>query len=664
MTWVCFCLAVLALVAGITACSHSATTSGSTQQPPPVAGSLTIAPLNPCIAPGGTQQFTATLTNVSGSGVNWSVDSVAGGNGTVGTISATGLYTAPSTSGQHTVSAVSQLDAKAAANTTIALNPKPGLSISPDSATILVSSQQTFDVAVCGTAASNTTWSVDGVPGGSDAAGVISSNGVYTAPAASGTHTIEVADTSMHTGKASATVSSGIAVDFGSRTDARNPIPAGILGINHADWFYAPAQVQQVAQAGFKLSRTYAKLSDIYPNQQPNWNAIDPSMARLQASGFHVLMQLAFTPWFLRSNLNACGSDPTKAAPSDVKAWAALAKSVVAHMDQKFPGMVTDYEIWNEPDSGGMCGTSNKLSTYLALYAATAPALKQQASADGASIRVGGPALSLPDPAWLQALLSNPGTAPYVDFVSYHQYFNATWDTVRSLTQDPTTGAAPTFAAAAQIVAAGKQPQPAQTPIYIDEFNTNWAFMKDCCRNHPTYAPVWNALYVSDILNTAYAGAPRLPGQLTYYAAVSLPYFCVVGDWNANMDCSHNSGAPVPYPQYYAYQLMASSSYLGMNDGGDMATSVSTLPAGRGLVATAFYTSKQDSILIANPTASTFSEIVRIENAGLSSPSAKLYQVVNGKSISSTSLKLTASGSAYTAAITVPPNTVLGIALR
>ena len=502
------------------------------------------------------------------------------------------------------------------------------------------------------------------------AAGIISSSGVYTAPASSGTHTIQVTDTQKHTGKASATVSSGIAVDFGSRTDTSNAIPAGILGINHADWFFAPAQVEQVAQAGFKLSRTYAKLSDIYPNQQPDWTAIDPSMARLQASGFHVLMQLAFTPWFLRSNLTACGSDPTKAAPSDVNAWAALAKAVVAHMDQKFPGMVTDYEIWNEPDSGGMCGTADKLSTYLALYAATAPALKQQAAADGAAIRVGGPALSVPDPAWLQALLTNSSTAPYVDFISYHQYFagsaniNANWDTVRSLTQDATTGAAPTFVAAAKIVAAGKQPQPSQTPIYVDEFNTNWAFMKDCCRNDATYAPVWNALYVSDMLNTAYGGAPRLPGQLTYYAAVSLPYFCLVGDWNANMDCSHDSGAPEPYPQYYAYQLMASSDYLGMNDGGNMATSVTSVPAGRGLVATAFYTSKQDSILIANPTATTFSEIVRIENAGLSSPSAKLYQVVNGKSISSAALKLTASGSAYTATITVPPYTVLGIAIQ
>jgi len=198
----------------------------------------------------------------------------------------------------------------------------------------------------------------------------------------------------------------------------------------------------------------------------------------------------------------------------------------------------------------------------------------------------------------------------------------------------------------------------------VDEFNTNWAFMKDCCRNSPTYAPVWNALYVSDMLNTVYSGTAHLPGQLTYYAAVSLPYFCVVGDWNANMDCSHASGSPVPYPQYYAYQLMGSSSYLGMNLGGYMASSISSLPAGRGIAATAFYTATHDAILIANPTSTSYSEIVRIQNTGLPSASATLYQIVGGKSITKASLKLSESAGVYTAPITIPPYTVLGIAIK
>src|SRR3954452_8130314 len=79
-----------ALVSCLAGCSHSQA-GGSQTDPPPATGSLIIAPLNPCIAPGATQQFKATLSNVSGTGVNWSVDSVAGGNGTVGTISSSGL---------------------------------------------------------------------------------------------------------------------------------------------------------------------------------------------------------------------------------------------------------------------------------------------------------------------------------------------------------------------------------------------------------------------------------------------------------------------------------------------------------------------------------------------------------------------------------------------
>jgi len=519
-------------------------------------------------------------------------------------------------------------------------------------------------------ASSNLTWTVDGLPGGSDSAGTISADGIYTAPPAPGTHTIEVTDAANNVSKAVVTVSPGIVADFGSRSDTRYPIPAGILGINHADWFYAQVQEAQVAQAGFTLSRTYAKVSDIYATPQANWSAIDPQMGKLKASGFHVLMQLAFTPAWLQSNTSGCGSDATKAAPADVHAWALLAKSIVAHMDQRFPGMVTGYEIWNEPDSGGMCGTTDKLGSYLALYAAAAPLIKQQAAADGATVRVGGPAASYMSPAWFQPLLTNPSTAPYVDFVSYHQYFagasniNAGWSTIYSLTQNALTGAAATFTGAAQVVAAGKQPQASKTPVYIDEFNTNWAFLKDCCRNDPTYAPLWNALYVSDVLNTVYSGTGHVPGQLTYYAAVSLPYFCVVGDWNANMDCSHTSGAPLPYPQYYAYALMASSNYLGMNEGGHMATSISSLPAERGVAATAFYTARQDSILIVNPTSSSYSDIVRIENAGLASPSATLYQIVNGKSIGKTTLRLTDSRTAYTATIKIPAYSVLGVSIK
>jgi Bacterial Ig-like domain (group 2) len=61
--------------------------------------SVSVAPANPSIAINGTQQFIATVQGVGtfSSVVNWFVNDVAGGNATVGTVSASGLYTAPST---------------------------------------------------------------------------------------------------------------------------------------------------------------------------------------------------------------------------------------------------------------------------------------------------------------------------------------------------------------------------------------------------------------------------------------------------------------------------------------------------------------------------------------------------------------------------------------
>ena len=51
-----------------------------------------------------TQQFTANST-----GVTWSVDGVAGGSPTTGTITSTGLYTAPNSIGTHTVTATTSV---------------------------------------------------------------------------------------------------------------------------------------------------------------------------------------------------------------------------------------------------------------------------------------------------------------------------------------------------------------------------------------------------------------------------------------------------------------------------------------------------------------------------------------------------------------------------
>jgi hypothetical protein len=67
------------------------------------ASTLAITPRNSALTLSRSQQFMTTAPG--GSTVSWSVDTVAGGNSTVGTVSASGLYTAPATAGTHTLTA-------------------------------------------------------------------------------------------------------------------------------------------------------------------------------------------------------------------------------------------------------------------------------------------------------------------------------------------------------------------------------------------------------------------------------------------------------------------------------------------------------------------------------------------------------------------------------
>src|SRR6266576_2696129 len=85
--------------------------ASTTRTPIPVR--VTISPVSATVGVGGTQQFTATVENTSNTAVTWQVSGVTGGNATVGTISSSGLYTAPAVvpnPATVTVTAVSQAD--------------------------------------------------------------------------------------------------------------------------------------------------------------------------------------------------------------------------------------------------------------------------------------------------------------------------------------------------------------------------------------------------------------------------------------------------------------------------------------------------------------------------------------------------------------------------
>src|SRR3989442_10454861 len=69
---------------------------GSSHSSSSVSTAVHVSPSTAIVATSTTQQFTVTVTGITNTTVNWSVNGTAGGNSTVGTISASGLYTAPS----------------------------------------------------------------------------------------------------------------------------------------------------------------------------------------------------------------------------------------------------------------------------------------------------------------------------------------------------------------------------------------------------------------------------------------------------------------------------------------------------------------------------------------------------------------------------------------
>jgi hypothetical protein len=92
--------------AGIFACYTTAATEGPTI--------VRIQPGRTSTAlQGGQVQFSAQLLGNTSQTLTWYVDDIAGGNASVGTIDGTGLYTAPTADGLHTIKAVSSVTASA-----------------------------------------------------------------------------------------------------------------------------------------------------------------------------------------------------------------------------------------------------------------------------------------------------------------------------------------------------------------------------------------------------------------------------------------------------------------------------------------------------------------------------------------------------------------------
>ena len=148
---------------------------------------VTASPATVNVQTGATAVFTATVSGASNTSVTWRVNGIAGGNATVGTISPTGIYTAPATIPANpvvSISATSVSNPSASGLALATIIQRVALSLAPASVQVEVALSQQFTATVTGTTNTAVTWAVNGVVGGNATFGTISASGVYTAPAA------------------------------------------------------------------------------------------------------------------------------------------------------------------------------------------------------------------------------------------------------------------------------------------------------------------------------------------------------------------------------------------------------------------------------------------------------------------------------------------------
>jgi hypothetical protein len=155
----------------------------------PLPVKVAMSPTTASVVTAAKKQFTASVTNTSTTTVTWSVNGVAGGDATVGTVSNTGLYTAPAalpSPATVTVRATSVADPaiSAQAIVTVQAPPAPIVTVTPASASLNTGTTKQFSASVTGATSTAVTWSVNAIAGGNATFGTISVTGLYTAPGA------------------------------------------------------------------------------------------------------------------------------------------------------------------------------------------------------------------------------------------------------------------------------------------------------------------------------------------------------------------------------------------------------------------------------------------------------------------------------------------------
>jgi len=106
--------AVILLALAAAGCGGGGSGSSGSSNPPPSNVSVSISPTSQTVGYGSTQQFTATVSGATNTAVTWSVSSSSSSSSSqIGTISSSGVYTAPAATSVSAAAAPQMVQATA-----------------------------------------------------------------------------------------------------------------------------------------------------------------------------------------------------------------------------------------------------------------------------------------------------------------------------------------------------------------------------------------------------------------------------------------------------------------------------------------------------------------------------------------------------------------------
>jgi len=213
-------------------CGGGSAGSVAPPTPPSPAIAVAVTPAISSLLLGNSETFSATVSNTTNTEVTWSVNGVAGGTAATGTITASGIFTAPAdlpTTQTVQVTATSVADPTKSASAQVTISSDIGISLTPRSSAVELGATVPFTAQITSGGHPDTSvrWSLSGSSCPS-ACGTLDATGNYTAPQilpASISVTLTAQSAADTTKKASAAIQ--ITSNFTLQLSAPSSVSAG-----------------------------------------------------------------------------------------------------------------------------------------------------------------------------------------------------------------------------------------------------------------------------------------------------------------------------------------------------------------------------------------------------------------------------------------------------